>query len=68
MNLLDFKNRLRSLHCIDKYVLDEALVASGEESLDEETWIRFRDEPARFLMGTDKLTSLAIWKCVEDRQ
>jgi hypothetical protein len=63
-----FANRIRSLHCIDKHVVDAALREAGEQPLTEENWIAFRTDPARFFINTDGPTSSAIWRAVEARQ
>ena len=59
MELLVFKNMLRSLFNIDGYLLPEL---TGDQQRD------FVRDPVRYFMGTDKTQSEAIWREVDKRQ
>jgi hypothetical protein len=54
-----FVNRVRSLYNIDRHLLPE---------LDGEEWIRFRDDPPRFLIKTNEKNAKAILREIEKRQ
>lgn len=64
----DFRNRVRSLYNIDKWVLDEALVAAKHEPMTSSQWQAFVSDPPRFLIRTDDDMAAVICACVEARQ
>lgn len=59
MDQAQFTNRVRSLFCIDHYLLPE---------LSDEQWVKFRDDPPRYFIGADDKQAAAIWREVEKRQ
>lgn len=59
MDKAEFLNRLRSLHCIDGYLLPQ-LTASQQ--------LEFVRNPVRYFMQADKDQSDAIWRRIEGRQ
>lgn len=61
-------NRIRSLYNIDRFKVDDALRAAGQEPLTDDDWVKFRTDPPRYFINTDKQTADAIWACVEARQ
>jgi hypothetical protein len=54
-----FINRIRSLHCLDKYAVP--FLTSGE-------WVQFRDDPIKFLVRANDETADRICAAVEARQ
>ena len=68
MSKTDFRNRVASLYNVDRYKIDDKLLCYGAPVLSEADWERFRTDPPRFFINTDKPTSDAIWECVEERQ
>lgn len=63
-----FRNRVASLYNIDKFKVDDALHAAGQEPLSDDDWMKFRSDPPRYFINTDQPTAEAIWACVEARQ
>lgn len=57
-----FINRLRILHSIDIGELE----AAGIEWKGD--WVRFMDNPFRYLMRCDDGTAEAIWRAIEARE
>jgi hypothetical protein len=55
----EFTNRLRSLHNIDKHQVPE---------LTDAQWVKFRDDPPRFMIRAGQEAAEAIWREVEKRQ
>lgn len=59
MTKAEFHNRIRSLFCIDGWMLPE---------LTEPQQLEFMDDPVRYFIRTDARQSDAIWREVERRQ
>lgn len=59
INLNDFLNRIRTLHCIDGYELAEILTPEQTR--------RFLKDPINFMLTSDSARGSAIWKLVEKR-
>jgi hypothetical protein len=59
MNKAEFLNCIRSLFCVDQYLLPE---------LTDEQWEKFRDDPFRYFIHADDVQAEAIWRQVEKRQ
>lgn len=68
MDRAAFRNHVASLYNIDGDILDSALLAAGEQPMSEDQWTRFRTDPPRYFINTDKPTAEAIWRCVRERQ
>jgi|LauGreSBDMM110SN_4_FD.fasta_scaffold266659_3 hypothetical protein len=64
----EFRNRVASLYCVDRYIIDDELRRIEAPPLSDEDWERFRTDPPKFFINTDKPTSDAIWRAVEARQ
>lgn len=59
MEKADFHNRIRSLFCIDGFLLPELTPEQQRE---------FISDPVRYFIRTDKAQSDAIWNQIEKRQ
>lgn len=63
MDLHQFLNRVRTLHCLDFH----DLVEGGAFTRDDERWGAFRSNPAEFMIRADDETAAKIWAVAEKR-
>jgi len=62
-----FLNRVRILHCVDGYEIEDAMQSTGLQ-MDAERWRRFRDNPVGFMIQADDASQRALWSIIERRE
>ena len=66
-DLHQFLNRMRILHCIDGYEIEQEMAATGLE-MTEKRWNEFRRSPTDFMICADDPTQAALWSIIQRRE